>query len=280
MSRTRLTRTLAEQVERFGQALTRARRGDGTGVHQSRVASRRIREMLPLLASGASAGDTNRLRKTRREIRRVASLLGSVRELDVTRGVLDECAVRYEWRPSVVSRLRHRLDEDRRKRHADFVETLREIGGRALLRDLRRADNAVSPDGKAVLVALDERRRKRAAALGASLGELGTLYVPDRLHAVRLAAKKLRYALEAEAAVRRAPVARDIRVLTAMQEDLGHLHDLQILQDRLRGAGHDPEPAQLRRMHSDLEKECRMLHARAVSRTKTWLQLADRVARR
>lgn len=273
-------RTLAEHVDRFGQALTRARRGDGAGVHQSRVASRRIREILPLLVSGASGCDTNRIRRSRRDIRRVASALGLVRELDVTRGVLDEAAIRHEWHPPIVSRLRDKLDEDRRKRHAEFLEVLADLGARTLLRDLRRAGGQASSDGQPLLVALDHRRRKRAAALRTSLGELGTLYVPDRLHAVRLAAKKLRYALEAEAAVRRAPVTRDIRVLTTMQEHLGHLHDLQVLQGRLHAAGHDPEPGRLRRMHSDLERECRTLHARVVSRAKTWLRLADRVARR
>lgn len=236
--------------------------------------------MLPLLAAGIPAGDANRLRKTRRDIRRVAAALGAVRELDVTRGILEEAAARHQWHPPVVSRVRVRLDEDRRQRHSDFVETLRRIGARGLLRDLRRADDTAVPDAKALEEALNERRRKRAAALRTSLHELGTLYVPDRLHAVRLAAKKLRYALEAEAAVRRAAVARDIGVLTAIQEHLGHLHDLQILQNRLRGAGPIAEIVQLRRMHADLENECRALHARAVSRTPSWLQVAVRVAGR
>ena len=112
MSTLRLTHALAEQVRRFSRALGRARRGDPTGVHQGRVASRRIREMLPLVA----AADETRARRTRRDVRRVAAALGAVRELDVTLGLLadranlaQEIKVRVE---KLTAAARYRGDDD------------------------------------------------------------------------------------------------------------------------------------------------------------------------
>jgi CHAD domain-containing protein len=125
---------------------------------------------------------------------------------------------------------------------------------------------------------MNARRQSRATLLAATLQALGILYVPDRLHAVRLAAKKLRYSLETQRAVRRAAVARDIRTLTTMQEQLGQLHDLQILQDRLRRAPGPAHRVDLRRMNADIERECRALHARIIARVPAWLRMADRIA--
>ena len=50
-------------------------------LHQARVASRRIREALPVLFGGRRPG---RLRKIRRIMRRITRSLGPIRELDVS----------------------------------------------------------------------------------------------------------------------------------------------------------------------------------------------------
>jgi len=279
MTSERLAQALDEQVRRFARAIGRARRSEVTGVHQARVASRRIREMLPLVGGPPTGptSDERRVRRTRRDVRRIAGALGAVRELDVTRGLLADEEARYAWAAAAVARLRLALDAERRVRHGEFIEALRETGSRALLRDLRRAVAGIAGEADALDQKLDARRRKRAASLALTLRELGTLYVPDRLHAVRVAGKKLRYSLETERAVRRSAVARDIRTLTVMQEHLGRLHDLQVLQDRLRAGARGADASELRRMGADLERECRALHARAITRAPAWLALADRV---
>src|SRR5262249_58534179 len=43
---------------------------------------------------------------------------------------------------------------------------------------------------------LGTRLVKRAKALGVAVAEAGQMYAPERLHAVRITVKKLRYALE------------------------------------------------------------------------------------
>ena len=42
------------------------------------------------------------------------------------------------------------------------------------------------------------RVARRAASLKAAIDEAGAVYLPERLHAVRIAVKKLRYAVELE----------------------------------------------------------------------------------
>lgn len=271
---------MTEQVERFALALARARRGEPDGVHQARVASRRIREILPLIETWELADEeaSHRHRRRGKDVRRVAAGLGAVRELDVTLGLLSAAAVRHGWQAAVVADVLAGLEADRVGRLADLVEAVDRVGPRAFLRDLRRAGSGKAPPSTALELAMKTRRQARAAALADTLRVLGTLYVPDRLHAVRLAAKKLRYSLETQRTVRRAAVARDIRTLTAMQEQLGRLHDLQILQDRLGVAPRQAYRAELRRMTADIERECRALHARVIAKAQAWLAMADRLA--
>ena len=72
-------------------ALTRmlpgAHAGEVTAIHQARVATRRLREALPLVARGSSG------RKVARIVRRLTRSLGPVRELDVALQTLDELFV-------------------------------------------------------------------------------------------------------------------------------------------------------------------------------------------
>ena len=71
--------------------LRTARDGDGDGIHQARVASRRLREAVPVLATGISNARQGKIRK---KIRRITRALGSIRELDVTISLIDELARR------------------------------------------------------------------------------------------------------------------------------------------------------------------------------------------
>jgi CHAD domain-containing protein len=88
------------------------------------------------------------------------------------------------------------------------------------------------------------------------------MYDPDRLHAVRIAFKKLRYALElshAEAA------AETLEVLRRAQVRLGHLHDVQDLLTHVIAAAADQGRttlgAGIAQIAGDLERECRGIHA-------------------
>ncbi|HUF47098.1 MAG TPA: CHAD domain-containing protein, partial [Vicinamibacterales bacterium] len=105
---TRLARRIEREARALRRHLRRARDGDVEGVHQARVASRRLREMLPL--AGLAAPDE--VRALTRVVRRVGRLFGPVREIDVSRAIWDAQARDGDWPPAVVAALeRHAVAE-------------------------------------------------------------------------------------------------------------------------------------------------------------------------
>src|SRR5262245_39176386 len=74
---------IRQRLVALTRALPGARQGDPTNLHRARVATRRLREALPLLASGG------RRRKLERSMRRLTRALGPVRELDVALDMLE-----------------------------------------------------------------------------------------------------------------------------------------------------------------------------------------------
>jgi CHAD domain-containing protein len=94
------------------------------------------------------------------------------------------------------------------------------------------------------------------------------MYLPERLHGVRIAVKKLRYAVELSAEVASDRAALDLRVLRRSQDLLGHMHDLQILIGEVRQTQASLTPPSvavwrdLDTLVGTLEDDCRRLHAR------------------
>ncbi len=110
------------------------------------------------------------------------------------------------------------------------------------------------------------------------------MYVPEPIHQVRIAGKKLRYALELAHAAAGAPVGREIAALKRLQDLLGRLRDLQILQAHVRVVASDAAEdvaltAVLDAMQTELEAECRTLHADFLRRINPLVTLVDRVTR-
>jgi CHAD domain-containing protein len=110
------------------------------------------------------------------------------------------------------------------------------------------------------------------------MDEAGALYLPERLHAVRISVKKLRYALELSVDASRVSSTRpkaagrttDLALLKRGQTTLGRLHDLQVLIDYARRAQAALDPLdrgarrELDALVIVLEQQCRRLHARYV----------------
>src|SRR6476659_3727092 len=74
-----LVRLLERRTRALRRQLAAAVAGKDTGVHQARVASRRLREAIPVLTEGLHHSHAGR---AQRKIRRLTQALGSVRELD------------------------------------------------------------------------------------------------------------------------------------------------------------------------------------------------------
>jgi CHAD domain-containing protein len=273
-------RLLHRRLRAFERALPEALDGNPVSVHKARVASRRLREAVPVVLVDAAA---RKVRRLARGFRRVTRALGPVRELDVTAGVLDEVALAHPQQASSLQVVTRELQVERERRRQEMlgaVEHARTDRLIALLRDVADADDlqpvAVRQSVSRAVLAVRIVRRVRG--LQQAVEAAGPLYAPAPLHRVRIATKKLRYALELAQELRLAPARRPLRLLEQMQETLGRLHDLQVLIERLASAqallaGSDlSAAADLARVASDLDDECRRLHAEYVAAREPLLE--------
>jgi CHAD domain-containing protein len=265
-----LVRVLERQARALRRYVPAAIAGNDTGVHQARVASRRLREAVPVLTQGLHGSKAN---KARRKIRRLTRALGSVRELDVTLLVVDELRDRSGMPKAALSELRAHVMEERERRRQTMHERLGDIDLEKLHRRLDSVCEALrTPQaGHKWRSALTSRLVSQARRLDRAIDAAGRIYAPEALHRVRIASKKLRYALEIANDTKAAPSARALRIMKRVQDTLGRLHDLQVLQQHIAEIGADTDSAQavpdpglaiLARM---LEDECRRLHGRYVS---------------
>jgi CHAD domain-containing protein len=262
------TALLARRARALKRHLRGAVEGDGTGVHQARVASRRLREAVPVLTAGLKG---SRVGKARRKIRRLTRALGTVRELDVTLKLLDELAARETLPRLALEHVRAHVVKEREAKQDVLRKRLAHV-------NIDKLDRRLAAVGAALQKAnpqewrqtLASRLSKRSKTLRAAVEEAGTIYAPELLHRVRIATKKLRYAMEIAADGRIKAAAGPVRTLERTQDTLGRLHDLQVLQTHVAAV----QAASSRRSPTDLgldviarmlEDECRHLHARYVA---------------
>src|SRR5262249_40673860 len=88
-----LVRLFERRTRALRRYLVEAIAGKDTGVHRARVASRRLREAVPVLTVGL---ENTKGKKAQRKVRRLTQALGAVRELDVTLHLVDELAERSD----------------------------------------------------------------------------------------------------------------------------------------------------------------------------------------
>src|SRR5688572_4954447 len=271
--------------QRLG-ALTRtlpsARAGEVSAIHQARVATRRLREALPLVARGSSA------RKLVRVVRRLTRALGPVRELDVALLTLQELSGQRDVPRAGVTALQHTIREERARMHQDMRRTIDRCRldklSEKLLTAARKHD-ALGPRPRAAdpkqLTAARARAARRAERLAASIENAAAIYLPDRLHEVRIAVKKLRYAMEIVRELSGSRALVRIMTLKRAQDLLGRIHDLEVLIARTRAIQGSPNAPTLR-VSADmdllvrrLEMECRRLHGRYIAMRGSLLSICD-----
>ena len=198
----------------------------------------------PARAAADAAARPGRSAQARRTgSRKVTRRLGSVRELDVLL-LADRRAARIRPFPRAGpahcprrgpsrSRERSAALKISGKSAAASLERLVRRSSTALARKLEEAEDAQARPRLAM--GARRTRRRRALALSHAIDEAGAVYLPERLHAVRIALKKLatRSSCDVEA---RGPEEhrRSCATLKRIQELLGRLHDLQVLVDRVR----------------------------------------------
>jgi len=287
---------IRQRLGALSRTLPPARAGDVTSVHQARVATRRLREALPLITRGSS------LRKHRRRVRRLTRALGPVRELDVALLTLDEFDDRPGTAPSRSGRqgevpragilsLQQTIRQERTRMQVDMRRTIDRTRlpklSEKLVAAARKRDKE-SPGPRTVdpkqLAAARDRAARRAERLRIKIENAAAIYLADRLHEVRIAAKKLRYALEIVRDLSRSRATARILTLKRAQDLLGRIHDLEVLIARTRAIQGSPNAPTLR-VSADmdllvrrLETECRRLHGRYIAMRAPLLAICDHVS--
>src|SRR3954470_20725987 len=224
-----LVRLLDRRSRALKRQLAAAIAGKDAGVHQARVASRRLREALPVLTEGLQHSKAG---KARRKVRKLTEALGTVRELDVTLHMIDELAERPATPRPALADVRAQVIEERERRRTVMLKRLDEVDSAKLARRLLAVRRAVAaaPNSLGWRSALAVRIARRARRLEKAIADAGQIYEPEALHQVRIAAKKLRYALEIADESGAAPCPGAVRAIKKVQDALGRMHDLQVLQ--------------------------------------------------
>ena len=278
---------LKRPLERRVRALLRHLRPTTAGavepLHQCRVATRRLRELLPLCDVELGVRIASRARK---RVRQLGGALGAVRELDVALGLVDEVERAGRAQPGAASRLRQRVREECERQRERMRTRLKPAWLRKMARDVAEVLKAIGMRDAtdAWALALAQRLSERADRLRDAVAEAGPMYVSERVHEVRIAAKKLRYGLELASETGEADTAAAVARLKKVQDSLGRLHDIEILQELLRSidllAHRDESWAEdLAALDRDLTEECRRLHGVFVAGRAGLVEVA-RIARR
>jgi CHAD domain-containing protein len=212
---------------------------DPEGVHQARVATRRLRSDLRTFRPILDRAWNERLRA---ELRWLGQLLGRVRDLDVLRELLTTRAdaLRPGQHARALSLIR-RLDQQRADARAALLQAMDSPRYLGLLDQL--VDAARAPHMRAG-ERLRRHPRRRVAQLARkpwrrlrdAIRRLPAEPADFELHEVRKLAKQARYALEATAPVLGRPARRLAQRLASLQDALGAHQDAVIAADWLHDA--------------------------------------------
>jgi CHAD domain-containing protein len=217
---------------------------DPEGVHQARVATRRLRSDLRTFRALVDKVWSSALRD---ELGWLAEILGAVRDGDVLLARLRESAAALPAadRPHTVAALAT-LEDDRNVAHATLLETLRSRRYADLLDRLVAAANApalgVSASERASEV-VPQLVRKPWRKLDKHVRGLGESPSDEKLHAVRIRTKRVRYAAEAVTPVVGKPAREFAKAAARLQDVLGELNDSVVATHWLEEWARQPRSA-------------------------------------
>jgi CHAD domain-containing protein len=232
--------TLSSRVDKAKAELDRAAKGDPDGIHDLRVAIRKVRATLSIL--GGTLVDPDEVDVAERDLKDLFQALGRARDDDVLIERISRLAKNQGVRGKALDRLVDAIDKERKRAKKDVQRHLRNGQGEeildALLRDIRRAERLAPRDPNEIAPSL-VRHAAGSAILSRFERVLAYELVVDAnapapvLHRLRVAIKKLRYAVDffEDAMV---PAARRIDTLLARaQDELGELHDHTVALERI-----------------------------------------------
>jgi CHAD domain-containing protein len=247
------TQQILPLLDAFSQEIDGVRHAqDSEHIHRMRVASRRLRAALPLFASCIPE---KKYRPWMQEIQRITMALGDARDADVQIAFLIKLEKKRAAGLRAVSEnqvpqgmpdneaetiLLSQLQKKRSKLQTAVVSALEKLERSGIIDDMRK----FFTDQK--LRALHTRKKpytygiapvaatRISRRLSRFLSYEPWVHTPDAItehHALRIAAKKLRYTLEAYAPLYRRGLRKPLLRIKKIQEILGDLHDCDVWID-------------------------------------------------
>lgn len=203
-------------------------------IHRMRVASRRLRAALPLFAE---CFNRNELKGWIKQLQHLTSALGAARDADVQVELVQQIEVENpspRLRPGL-RRLHLRLAQQRSHLQQDVGRVLTRLENKQFFNkfDARLADFLTE---QAAEVPFPHQLYQQCAAaiierLDAFLAYETAVHHPEdsaQLHAMRIAAKKLRYTMETFVQLYPDAMQPFLQVVKTCQELLGDLHDCDV----------------------------------------------------
>jgi len=205
-------------------------------IHRARVASRRLRAGMPMFAE---CFDADLLKKWRKQIQRVTTGLGDARDKDVQIeflcGVLD--GLREKACYPGIARLMVRLERERERLQAKVTAAVERLQAGGVLREMSAVMKRILAEAKMQGVevrsdySLAETGQHILDRLEAMLPYQESLADPEaqqQHHAMRIAAKRLRYTLEISKPVYGVALDDSITAIKNLQSLLGDVHDCDV----------------------------------------------------
>jgi CHAD domain-containing protein len=237
---------LLRHVTELQDQATAAKHMDAEGVHQMRVASRRVRAGLPIFSTCFKVGQYDRWR---RGIKGVTEALGEARDIDVQIEFLQTLVdkVTDDQRPGVRAILDHQVRQ-RKDLQGQVVGWLDNLKDEGILNEMaeRLSKTVHRLEGRKTDV--HSRAGYAAGLANVSLRVMETLkleeYVADpqakdKHHALRIAVKRLRYTLEAFKPLFDDQLKKEIGELKEIQDLLGAMHDCDVWLAGIEEIGRD-----------------------------------------
>ncbi len=221
---------LAIRARYLRQLTGPVRAGDAEGIHEMRVASRRLRAALMEFAPAVGGGAEPFVA----QVRSITRDLGRARELDVMVDMLLawRASAPEAFRPAIAYTLR-RLRRFRQAEADTCARVADTVASEDYVQPLRLLLDGLAVGGQCHLKYVRKCLLKREKALRRQFRRWEASKKEARLHRVRIAFKKLRYACEVHAIHYGSDMAAYLDRLKKVQQLLGDWNDCRMLRDEI-----------------------------------------------
>ncbi len=220
---------LNERVAVLRSHVKAAAAHDVDGIHDLRVASRRLRAII----EDASGRFRKRaLKLFRKRVRTITQGLGKARELDVSIGLLGEIKKNAlkELHPAIARTIRF-LRKQRDEESKSVDQSCAQVRAKSFSEELDALIDADKGSSKCYRKDTRAALRRRYKTLSDAYHDWQKSPSDESLHTVRVAFKKLRYSCEIAKHLYAQRMEEFVAQVKAAQEVLGDWNDMRVLRD-------------------------------------------------